>query len=94
MPPTMTIMRAWPDKTQNISSGDAKPRNGANSAPARPAKPAAITNTISLKRAGSRPSAANLRSFSRIATTARPNGERTSAQQASNATATVTSTRK
>ena len=79
MPPMMTIISPCPEKTQNMTSGEAKPRNGAKSAPASPANIAAMTKTTSLKGRGSRPRLVNRRSFSRMAWMARPNGERTSA---------------
>src|ERR1700732_3773395 len=55
MPPMITIMSPWPEKTQNMTSGEAKPRKGANSAPARPANTAAMTKTTSLRGRGWRP---------------------------------------
>ncbi len=83
MPPMSTIMSPWPEKTQNMTSGEAKPRKGAKSAPARPANTAAMTKTTSLKGRGSRPRLVKRRSFSRIASSACPKGERTSARQRS-----------
>ena len=94
MPPMVTIMSAWPEKTQNMTSGEAKPRNGANSAPARPANTAAMTKTTSLNGRGSRPRLANRRSFSRMACSARPNGERTSARQSTSESTTQAAARK
>src|ERR1700687_4273959 len=67
MPPMITIMSPWPEKTQNMTSGEAKPRKGANSAPARPANTAAMTKTTSLNGRGSRPRLAERRPVSRAA---------------------------
>src|SRR5918996_1555159 len=75
MPPVMTIMSPCPESTQNMTSGEAKPRKGAKRAPASPANVAAMMKTTSLNGRESRPRLTKRCSFSRIAWSARPKGE-------------------